>query len=845
VKTRIVLIVVAVTLAVAAAGAAPAQAQVGASCDAFTTPAELRGEVPTPRSVLGIDLGERDVTTAESDAYLEAVDRASTRVFTGTAATSVQGRPLRYAVVGRAARLTDGGLRNVRAAVAALQDPATPRAEALRVARRAPAILWVAGNVHGGEESGTDAALRVLYELAERRDCAARAILDEAVVVILPTQNPDGREADTRRNAYGFDMNRDWFARTQPETDGKVELVRRLPPVLFIDAHEMGDTRGYFFPPNADPIYHEISRQSVNWINNVYGAAMQREFTRQRIPFFNYDLYDLFYMGFGDTVPSTAFNAAGMTFEKTSSHPTPRRVYEQYVAIWTSLSEAARDKDRILRDHHQAWVEAERQGDAGVLEPNEVVQPENTVQRPVPETRIRHYFVRDDDPAKRREVQELVRRLQRFDVEVRRLTAPLRIGDFREYGRPARAATLPAGTYWIPMGQRQKHWVQAMMNEDTYVPFPYFYDITAWSQPLLFNVAGGFSGQRLTPTSARVGELADPGEGELPADAPSVAVFQLSATSTASIESSGWLRWLLDRWGLERRDVAAADVAGGGLAGTDVLLIPSGGADAAYDALGEAGRAALVEWVRAGGRLVAWRGGAALAARLGVTLAQLTPATSQVPGSLVRTRVAPESPLAAGVGPFTWSLYVSDFVMRHVDPVRVAARFPETGSEDFFVSGYAEGAEELGGTAAVVDEPFGAGRSVLFAFDPNFRGFTDGTQKLLRNAILGPAPATGTAARRSAPSARAAAVARAQAAAGRLPDAPSALRLVVPAGEEAEARAVLARFGAAATTVRGGGRVAFVIANPGELSADEHPYARRLAGALRESDVRVLGFSAP
>ncbi len=56
---------------------------------------------------------------------------------------------------------------------------------------------------------------------------------------------------------------------------------------------------------------------------------------------------------------------------------------------------------------------------------------------------------------------------------------------------------------------------------------------------------------------------------------------------------------------------------------------------------------------------------------------------------------------------------------------------------------------------------------------------------------------------------------------------------------------MLARFGAAATTVRGGGRVAFVIANPGELSADEHPYARRLAGALRESDVRVLGFSAP
>ena len=96
--------------------------------------------------------------------------------------------------------------------------------------------------------------------------------------MILPTQNPDGREADTRRNANGFDMNRDWFARTQPETDGKVELLRRFPGVLFIDAHEFGGTDDYFFPPNADPVYHDIADPAVDWINDIYGAAMQDEF---------------------------------------------------------------------------------------------------------------------------------------------------------------------------------------------------------------------------------------------------------------------------------------------------------------------------------------------------------------------------------------------------------------------------------------------------------------------------------------------------------------------------------------------------------------------------------------
>jgi hypothetical protein len=235
--------------------------------------------VPTAQQVLGINLGDRDVTTAESDRYLLAVDGASTRVTSGVAATSVQGRPLRYAIVGRPDRLTSGGLSAVRASAAELMDPGTSAREADRIAAADPAILWIAANVHGGEESGTDASLRVLYELADRSDCAAQRILDNAVVVILPIQNPDGREADTRRNAYGFDMNRDWFARTQPETDGKLALLRRYPGVLFIDAHEMG-SETYFFPPNADPVYHEIADPAVGGSTTSTAPPCSRSSTR-------------------------------------------------------------------------------------------------------------------------------------------------------------------------------------------------------------------------------------------------------------------------------------------------------------------------------------------------------------------------------------------------------------------------------------------------------------------------------------------------------------------------------------------------------------------------------------
>lgn len=75
-------------------------AEASAQCDPFTTPA-LDPSVPTARDVIGIDLGDRDVTTQESDSYLTAVAAASPNVVDGVLATSVQGRPLRYAVVGQ------------------------------------------------------------------------------------------------------------------------------------------------------------------------------------------------------------------------------------------------------------------------------------------------------------------------------------------------------------------------------------------------------------------------------------------------------------------------------------------------------------------------------------------------------------------------------------------------------------------------------------------------------------------------------------------------------------------------------------------------------------------------
>ena len=245
-----------------------------------------------------------------------------------------------------------------------------------------------------------------------------------------------------------------------------------------------------------------------------------------------------------------------MTYEKASGDPIEQRAYEQYLTQWVSLSAAAVRKQSLLEEWAGAWREAYLQGRDGFLEPNELINEVDIDGNPqeiateVPDIELRHYWITDRRAAKQDEVEEMVRRLQRMDVEVyQAATWPLgarlhalRARDARQY--------MPAGTWYVPMAQQQKHWVQAMLHEDTYTPFPYFYDVTAWSQPLLFNVRGGYSGERLRVDARGVGELDDPGVDPWPGDAPRVALWQLSADSTAAIESAGWLRWLFEkRWG--------------------------------------------------------------------------------------------------------------------------------------------------------------------------------------------------------------------------------------------------------------------------------------------------------
>ena len=252
--------------------------------------------------------------------------------------------------------------------------------------------------------------------------------------------------------------------------------------------------------------------------------------------------------------------------------------------------------------------------------------------------------------------------------------------------------------------------------------------------------------------------------------------------------------------------------------------------------MGPRGRAALKQWVAGGGRLVTMAGGTELAASMGLTSARLRSPDSDIPGSLVHA-VVYDGPLARGVGDDVWSFFNYDNVM-HAPAASVAVRYPVFKSREWRISGFSRGAKELAKSAAVVDERYGDGRVVSFAADPNFRGYTDGTQQLLWNAVYGPNPQV-KAGLDHARARRAAAVR----AAGDLRH--YANQMVVTLRPEAQAKAedLFAQYGARAKSAElRGGLVQYRIRM---RSAEESPFARTLLNDLAALGDDVLAVRLP
>ncbi|TQK44301.1 zinc carboxypeptidase [Streptomyces sp. SLBN-118] len=133
--------------------------------------------------------------------------------------------------------------------------------------------VFINNNIHGNEWEGTDAALRLVEQLAKAKDAPTRELLSKSRIHLNVTANPDGRIAGTRTNANGFDLNRDFITGSQPEARAIRQIAIDKQPALMLDLH--GYVNGTLIEPTTPP--HGENYEYDLFLKNAYANALGME----------------------------------------------------------------------------------------------------------------------------------------------------------------------------------------------------------------------------------------------------------------------------------------------------------------------------------------------------------------------------------------------------------------------------------------------------------------------------------------------------------------------------------------------------------------------------------------
>ncbi len=324
-------------LILAAAGTRPVHiaAQAGAAA------------VPTPESVLGFTVGAdyKLATYDETIDYFRKLDAASDRLQLMPAGTSSQGRTYWVAVISAPANLAR--LDRYREIARRLAHPADlPEDEARALAREGKAIVHIDGGLHASEVAGPQHTIQLAYDLVARGDDPEFAhILDNVILLLWPTINPDGQQMIAEwyrgnvgtpfevapmprlyQEYVGHDNNRDGYMLNMIESRVMEHAWRAWEPQIIHVHHQSSPfpTR-IWLPPFAEPIANRapylISRE-INMIGMAMAKGLEE---RGQIGATHMGTgFDAWYPGYIDYKPVFQNIASYWTETALYSYATPR-----------------------------------------------------------------------------------------------------------------------------------------------------------------------------------------------------------------------------------------------------------------------------------------------------------------------------------------------------------------------------------------------------------------------------------------------------------------------------------------------------------------------------------------
>jgi hypothetical protein len=746
-------------------------------------------QVPTPLEHFGHEIGADGelATWDELLAYYERVAAASPRIVLDTLGPTTMGAPfVRMIITSEANHRNLDRLREIQHLLA---DPRRigGEEEAERLIDEGRTVVLLTSHIHSTEVGAGQMPARLVHRLATSDDPRIRRILDEVVLVMIPSLNPDGTQMvsewwrEWRGTDYeaaplprlyhhyiGHNNNRDWFFFAQTETRMTVlHAHNEWRPQIVHDVHQMGAGGArYFIPPYIDPVEPNVDPLLIAALNQL-GTYMAAEMTKDGLDGIVtnaiFDIYTparayMHYHGGVRILSETASARWAMPIEQemedlggdgnydarimSSNFPSPWRggrwglddiVDYMEAGAMSLLWNAAVNRRFWLENFaeiHRKAVEGWDSWPAAWIIPPESEQPYDLG------------------------LEHLLRVLTTGDVEVRRTRSAITDGNGNRF---------PAGSYVVVMRQPYAAFAQTMLERQEYPDLREYpggppirpYDATAHTLPLLLNVRaypveelpGNLSlSDPIPQTTEPTFRVPDFLQGP---NAPRIGLYRAYAEPMPE----GWTRWLFDHAGITYDEVRNEDIRAGDLhARWDVILFQDQSPNSILEGyasrimpepyaggVGEEGVEALKEFLAAGGRIVAVDEATDFAVRhfgLDVSSAveDLPSQDFYIPGSILRLDLEPGLAMTAGMPreAIAWYWRTSRaFDVR--DPnARVIGRY---GEGDPRLAGWVLGAEHVAGKPALVEVPVGQGSVVLFGFQPHFRGQTVASWPLFLNSL--------------------------------------------------------------------------------------------------------------
>ncbi|HSH75451.1 MAG TPA: M14 family zinc carboxypeptidase, partial [Longimicrobiales bacterium] len=693
--------------------------------------------VPTPREHFGFDIGT-DRRLANWDAltaYFERLADASPRVVVDTLGSATAGSPfVMLTITSPENHARIGELREIQARLA---DPrlVSSDEELARLLDDGRTVVLLTQGIHATEVGASQMSANLASELASSDDERIEEILENVILLQIPSLNPDGLQwvanwynehVGTRFEAAplpwlyhfytGHDNNRDWYAFTQAETILTVrEAHNAWHPHIVHDVHQMGTTEArIFFPPYIEPWEPNVDPALTTAVNQL-GAYMAADLTARGMKGVVINaMYDAFtparaymhYHGGARILSETASAELASPVSIPRTRLGPRRNYDSGQRSWNFPDpwEGGRwGLDDIVRyqqagalalltnaaKNRRYWLENfYRVGERAVSKwpswPEAWIIPAG----------------QENEPG----IRYALRALRMAEVEVHRAETAFE-ADGMEFG---------PGSYVIPMRQPYGGFANTMLEVQHYPDLRQYpggpprrpYDVTAHTLGYLL----GFEAVAVDePVRAR---LSDPiplpdFDFRLPehltgAAAPRVAIYK----SWQEPMEAGWQRWVFDEHAMPYDTLHDADIRSGALGEYDVLVLQSQRPSSIIDGfrpgqvpdvfaggLGSRGSDEVRAFVRNGGRLVAVEEATDYVADLfGLAVRDATAGWEDsdfyVPGSILRLELEPSSSLTGGMAPEVGAWYWQTSRAFEVgDPrIGVAARY---GSGDPILSGWA------------------------------------------------------------------------------------------------------------------------------------------------------------